>query len=114
MLDVTHSLSLLPQSRGADTELARMRRLMEEAQTGKAKVQRIADRVSAVFVPIVIGLAAAAFVGWMIAGPEPRLQLHVLHPQGALLRRLGHRGHQVRHVHRLGEPGIEAGFLAGR
>lgn len=53
---------------GADTELARMRRLMEEAQTGKAKVQRIADRVSAVFVPIVIGLAAAAFVGWMIAG----------------------------------------------
>lgn len=53
---------------GADTELARMRRLMEEAQTGKAKVQRIADRVSAVFVPIVIGLAVAAFLGWTIAG----------------------------------------------
>ena len=53
---------------GADTELSRMGRLMEEAQTGKAKVQRLADRVSAVFVPIVIGLAAAAFLGWTIAG----------------------------------------------
>ena len=53
---------------GADTELARMRRLMEEAQTGKADVQRLADRVSAVFVPVVIGLALAALVGWTIAG----------------------------------------------
>ncbi|MEV5040741.1 heavy metal translocating P-type ATPase [Microbacterium sp. LMI1x-1-1.1] len=53
---------------GADTELARMRRLMEEAQTGKAEVQRLADRVSAVFVPVVIGLALAALVGWTIAG----------------------------------------------
>ncbi|MDT3345209.1 heavy metal translocating P-type ATPase [Microbacterium aquilitoris] len=53
---------------GADTELARMRRLMEEAQTGKAQVQRLADRVSAVFVPVVIGLALAALVGWTIAG----------------------------------------------
>ncbi|MEW1976497.1 heavy metal translocating P-type ATPase [Microbacterium profundi] len=53
---------------GADTELARMARLVEEAQTGKAQVQRLADRVSAVFVPIVIVLALAAFVGWLIAG----------------------------------------------
>ena len=48
---------------GADTELARMARLVEEAQTGKAQVQRLADRVSAVFVPIVIVLALAAFAG---------------------------------------------------
>ncbi|MFI8632970.1 heavy metal translocating P-type ATPase [Microbacterium sp. NPDC077663] len=53
---------------GADTELARMRRLMEEAQTGKARVQRLADRVSAIFVPVVIVLALAALVGWLIAG----------------------------------------------
>ncbi len=58
---------------GADTELSRMRRLMEEAQTGKAKVQRIADRVSAVFVPVVIALAVAAFAGWVIAGAPPEL-----------------------------------------
>lgn len=53
---------------GADTELARMGRLVEEAQTGKAEVQRLADRVSAVFVPVVILLAVAALVGWLVAG----------------------------------------------
>lgn len=53
---------------GADTELARMQRLMDDAQTGKARVQRLADRVSAVFVPIVILLAIVAFVGWMLVG----------------------------------------------
>ena len=53
---------------GADTELARMQRLMDEAQTGKAKVQRLADRVSGVFVPIVIVLAVVAFVGWLLVG----------------------------------------------
>ena len=45
-----------------------MQRLMDEAQTGKAKVQRLADRVSAVFVPIVILLAIVAFVGWLLVG----------------------------------------------
>jgi Cu+-exporting ATPase len=53
---------------GADTELARMGRLVEDAQTGKAAVQRLADRVSGVFVPIVIGLAVLALVGWIVAG----------------------------------------------
>lgn len=55
---------------GADTELARMARLVEEAQTGKADVQRLADRVSAIFVPVVIGLAILAFTGWLIAGAD--------------------------------------------
>ncbi|MDJ1114107.1 heavy metal translocating P-type ATPase [Microbacterium dauci] len=58
---------------GADTELARMRRLMEEAQTGKARVQRLADRVSGIFVPIVILLAIAAFVGWLLIGGSMEL-----------------------------------------
>ncbi|MBT2501743.1 cation-translocating P-type ATPase [Curtobacterium sp. ISL-83] len=53
---------------GSDTELARMGRLVEDAQTGKADVQRLADRVSGVFVPIVIGLAVLAFVGWLVFG----------------------------------------------
>ncbi|WP_445451963.1 heavy metal translocating P-type ATPase [Herbiconiux liukaitaii] len=53
---------------GADTELARLGRLVEEAQTGKAEVQRLADRISGVFVPVVIGLAIVAFVGWLLAG----------------------------------------------
>ncbi|WP_229790465.1 heavy metal translocating P-type ATPase [Mycetocola manganoxydans] len=51
---------------GADTELARLGRLVEEAQTGKAQVQRLADRVSSIFVPIVIGLSILTFVAWLI------------------------------------------------
>ncbi|MDN8547848.1 heavy metal translocating P-type ATPase [Microbacterium sp. NM3R9] len=58
---------------GAETELARMQRLLTEAQSGKADVQRLADRVSAVFVPIVIGLAIVAFVGWTLAGGSVEL-----------------------------------------
>jgi len=52
---------------GADTELARMGRLVEDAQAGKADVQRLADRVSGIFVPVVIGLAVLTFLGWVIA-----------------------------------------------
>ena len=48
---------------GGDTQLAQMARLVEDAQSGKAPVQRLADRVSAVFVPIVIGLAIATLAG---------------------------------------------------
>jgi Cu+-exporting ATPase len=58
---------------GADTELARLGRLVEEAQTGKAEVQRLADRVSAVFVPVVFVLALIAFVGWLLAGGSAEL-----------------------------------------
>jgi Cu+-exporting ATPase len=53
---------------GADTAIAQIARLVEAAQSGKAPVQRLADRVSAVFVPVVIGLALATLAGWLIAG----------------------------------------------
>jgi Cu+-exporting ATPase len=52
---------------GADTQLAQMARLVEQAQAGKAQVQRLADRVSGVFVPVVIMLALVTLVGWLIA-----------------------------------------------
>ena len=53
---------------GADTQLAQMARLVEAAQNGKAQVQRLADRISGVFVPAVIGLSVATFAGWALAG----------------------------------------------
>ncbi len=53
---------------GADTQLAQMARLVEQAQTGKASVQRLADRISGVFVPLVIVIALATFGLWLIAG----------------------------------------------
>ncbi|WP_051173765.1 heavy metal translocating P-type ATPase [Amycolatopsis orientalis] len=53
---------------GADTQLAQMARLVEDAQNGKARVQRLADRVSAVFVPVVIALAVGTLGFWLGAG----------------------------------------------
>jgi Cu+-exporting ATPase len=50
---------------GADTRLARMARLVEDAQNGKAQVQRLADRISGVFVPVVLLIAAGTFGGWL-------------------------------------------------
>jgi len=52
---------------GADTALAQIARLVEDAQTGKAQVQRLADRVSAIFVPVVIALAVATLGFWLVA-----------------------------------------------
>ena len=53
---------------GADTALAQIARLVEAAQSGKAPVQRLADRVSAVFVPIVIAISLLTLGGWLLAG----------------------------------------------
>ncbi|WP_280181875.1 heavy metal translocating P-type ATPase [Nocardia farcinica] len=53
---------------GSDTQLAQMARLVEEAQTGKAQAQRLADRISGIFVPIVIALAVATLGFWLGTG----------------------------------------------
>lgn len=53
---------------GSDTQLAQMAKLVEDAQTGKAAVQRLADRISGVFVPIVIALALSTLAFWLLTG----------------------------------------------
>ncbi len=53
---------------GEDTQLAQMARLVEEAQSGKADVQRLADRISGVFVPIVLAIAVGTLVAWLLLG----------------------------------------------
>jgi Cu+-exporting ATPase len=53
---------------GADTQLARMARMVSDAQSGKASIQRLADRVSAVFVPVVLVIAAVTLGAWLLAG----------------------------------------------
>jgi len=60
---------------GRDTTLAQIVRLVEDAQGSKAPMQRLADRISEVFVPAILVLSALTFVGWMILGPEPRLTM---------------------------------------
>ena len=52
---------------GADTALAQIARMVAEAQTGKAQIQRLADRVSGIFVPVVIAISLAALAGWLLA-----------------------------------------------
>ena len=56
---------------GADTVLSRIIRLVQQAQGSKAPIQRLADRISAVFVPVVIAIAIGTFVLWLVLGPEP-------------------------------------------
>ncbi len=53
---------------GADTQLAQMAQMVEDAQSGKAEVQRLADRVSGIFVPIVIVIAIATLITWLALG----------------------------------------------
>jgi copper-transporting P-type ATPase V len=65
------ALTIRATAVGSDTALAQMVRLVEQAQTSKAPVQRLADRISAVFVPVVMAIAAVTFAVWWLAVGEP-------------------------------------------
>ncbi|MHA3834707.1 heavy metal translocating P-type ATPase [Terrabacter sp. AAH1] len=69
----TGSLVIRAERVGRDTMLARIVQMVAEAQRSRAPIQRLADRVSAVFVPAVIVVAVVAFVVWATVGPDPRL-----------------------------------------
>jgi Cu+-exporting ATPase len=70
---------------GEDTALSQIMRMVEEAQGSKAPIQRLADRISAVFVPAVIGVAAITFVVWLLFGPEPALTFALLNTVAVLI-----------------------------
>ena len=72
-MNTTGSLVMRATRVGRDTALARIVELVKRAQGSKAPIQRLADQVSERFVPLVLVLAAATFVVWMLLGPEPRL-----------------------------------------
>ena len=63
---------------GQETALAQIIRLVEEAQGSRAPIQRLADRISAWFVPVVVALATASFLLWLLLGPAPTLTLAIL------------------------------------
>jgi P-type Cu+ transporter len=71
----TGSLRFRATKVGRDTALAQIMRLVEEAQGSKAPIQRLADRISGVFVPAVLALAALTFSVWLLFGSEPAFTL---------------------------------------
>jgi Cu+-exporting ATPase len=76
-LNGTGSFIMEAEKVGADTLLARIVRMVSEAQRSRAPIQRLADRVAAWFVPAVIAVALVAFAVWSLVGPEPR-SVHAL------------------------------------
>jgi Cu+-exporting ATPase len=70
---------------GEDTALQQIVRMVEEAQGSKAPIQRLADRISAVFVPAVMGVAAATFAIWLLFGPEPAFTFALLNTVAVLI-----------------------------
>ena len=71
-LNQTGGFVMRAEKVGRDTMLARIVQMVAEAQRSRAPIQRLADRVSGWFVPLVIAVALLAFAAWMIFGPEPR------------------------------------------
>jgi Cu+-exporting ATPase len=74
-LNTTGSFVMRATRVGRDTALARIVDLVQRAQGSKAPIQRMADRISAVFVPAVLAVASLTFLLWLVLGPEPRVTL---------------------------------------
>jgi Cu+-exporting ATPase len=81
----TGSVVMEAQRVGSDTLLAQIVRMVSEAQRSRAPIQRLADTVSAFFVPAVIVVAVATFAVWALAGPEPRLAFALVNAIAVLI-----------------------------
>uniref|UniRef100_UPI0035CC3AA2 copper-transporting P-type ATPase n=1 Tax=uncultured Sphingomonas sp. TaxID=158754 RepID=UPI0035CC3AA2 len=79
------SLILGVRAVGTDTMLARIVRMVSEAQRSRAPIQAVADRVSSWFVPLVIAIAVATFAIWLVIGPEPRFGHALLNAVSVLI-----------------------------
>jgi Cu+-exporting ATPase len=84
-LNKSGSVIMVAQKVGSETALARIVQMVAHAQRSRAPIQRMADRVAGVFVPIVIGIALTTFGVWALAGPSPRMTLALLNAIAVLL-----------------------------
>ncbi|MEK9658860.1 MAG: heavy metal translocating P-type ATPase [Chloroflexota bacterium] len=84
-VNLTGALTFIATQVGGGTALAQIIRLVQHAQGSKAPIQRLADRVAAVFVPAVLAAAALTFVVWLIWGPEPAGSLAMLNAIAVLI-----------------------------
>ncbi|HEY8375092.1 MAG TPA: heavy metal translocating P-type ATPase [Nannocystis sp.] len=84
-LTAAGTLVIRAEKVGSETLLARIVAMVAEAQRTRAPIQRLADRVSAVFVPVVIAVAAVTFVVWATIGPEPRISHALINAVAVLI-----------------------------
>jgi Cu+-exporting ATPase len=84
-VNTTGSLVMRADKIGADTLLARIVDLVAQAQRSRAPIQGLADKVSSIFVPVVVGIAALTFTVWFFFGPEPRLAHAVVNAVAVLI-----------------------------
>jgi Cu+-exporting ATPase len=84
-MNATGLLRVRATAVGADSALARIIRLVEQAQGSKAPIQALADRIASVFVPVVLGVAAATLAVWWAFGPEPALTFGILNAVAVLI-----------------------------
>ncbi len=84
-VDLDGAFAMRAEQVGEQTQLSQMIRLVSEAQTSRAPVQRLADRVAAVFVPAVLAVALLAFFAWWSLGPPPRLANAVVNAVAVLI-----------------------------
>ena len=81
----TGSLVIRAEKVGSETLLARIVQMVAEAQRSRAPIQKLADRVAAVFVPAVMVIAVATFVAWALLGPEPRMAYALVNAVAVLI-----------------------------
>ncbi|MGJ8760228.1 MAG: heavy metal translocating P-type ATPase [Polaribacter sp.] len=79
------SLRIIATKIGDETLLSQIIRLVEEAQSSKPAIQKLADKIAGIFVPIVIGLAVVTFVLWYFLGPDPSITYALLTPITVLI-----------------------------
>lgn len=84
-LNQTGSFLMRVDRVGEDTLLSRIIHLVSEAQRSRAPIQRLADQVSAIFVPAVVGIAIVTFIAWFFLGPEPRLAFAMVNAVAVLI-----------------------------
>ena len=84
-INTTGMLRLRATAVGADSALARIIKLVEDAQGSKAPIQGLADRIASVFVPVVFGIAALTFLAWYLLGPDPALTFGILNAVAVLI-----------------------------
>ncbi len=84
-MNTTGSIVVKATAIGSDTVLSGIIRAVERAQESKAPIQRLTDKISAIFVPIVLGIAVVTFITWMLTGPEDMLLAHALNAAIAVL-----------------------------